>query len=87
MDAALAMVRPGGMVVYAVCSLLPAEGPARVAALLARSPGVRQLPIGASEIGGAAELVTACGDLLTLPSHWAELGGLDGFYACRLVKD
>lgn len=87
LDAALAMVRPGGMVVYAVCSLLPAEGPARVAALLARSPGVRRLPIGASEIGGAAELVTACGDLLTLPSHWAELGGLDGFYACRLVKD
>lgn len=87
LDAALAMVRPGGMIVYAVCSLLPAEGPARVAALLARRPGVRRLPIGASEIGGAAELVTACGDLLTLPSHWPELGGLDGFYACRLVKD
>jgi 16S rRNA (cytosine967-C5)-methyltransferase len=30
--------------------------------------------------------VTAAGDLRTLPCHWADSGGMDGFYAARLVK-
>ena len=27
------------------------------------------------------------GDLRTLPSHWAHKGGMDGFYAARLVRN
>jgi 16S rRNA (cytosine967-C5)-methyltransferase len=26
------------------------------------------------------------GDLRTLPSHWSDKGGMDGFYAARLVR-
>jgi len=41
-------------------------------------------------VAGLAELITADGDLRTLPSHLPHidprLGGLDGFYAARLVK-
>ena len=30
---------------------------------------------------------TPDGDLRTLPNHFAELEGIDGFYAARLVRD
>jgi 16S rRNA (cytosine967-C5)-methyltransferase len=47
---------------------------------------VERLPIAASEVGGLVELITADGDLRTLPCHLADQGGLDGFYAARLRK-
>jgi 16S rRNA (cytosine967-C5)-methyltransferase len=84
--AALEMLAPGGILVYCVCSLEPEEGPERIAALLAHSPGVARRPVVPTEIGGLEELVTPAGDLRTLPSHLAALGGLDGFYAARLQR-
>jgi 16S rRNA (cytosine967-C5)-methyltransferase len=84
--AALAMLRPGGVLVYTTCSLEPAEGPGRVAALLAGGAPLRRLPVAASETGGLAELLTPEGELRTLPCHLAERGGLDGFYAARLAR-
>jgi 16S rRNA (cytosine967-C5)-methyltransferase len=86
LNAALDMTRPGGLVVYCVCSLEPEEGPAQIAALLARGAPVERLPIAAEELGGSAEFVTAEGDLRTLPCHWPDKGGLDGFYAARLRR-
>ena len=51
---------------------------------------MRRVPIEAGEVAGLAEIVTADGDLRTLPCHLPHddprLGGLDGFYAARLVK-
>ena len=85
-DAAVDMVKPGGVLVYCTCSLQPEEGPERVASLLARGAPMRRRPILPEDVGGLAELVTADGDLRTLPSHLAESGGLDGFYACRLER-
>jgi 16S rRNA (cytosine967-C5)-methyltransferase len=38
----------------------------------------------AEEIGGLGEAVTRAGDLRTLPSFWADRGGMDGFFAARL---
>ncbi len=86
LKAALAMVRPGGLLVYAVCSLELEEGPARIAALMGASAPLRRRPLEASEVNGLKELVTPEGDLRTLPCHLAERGGLDGFYACRLER-
>jgi 16S rRNA (cytosine967-C5)-methyltransferase len=87
---ASAMLKPGGMLVYCTCSLEPEEGEQAIAALLADEPGIRRLPIKASEVAGLAEVVTADGDLRTLPCHLPNpeprLGGLDGFYAARLVR-
>jgi len=70
----------------AVCSLQPEEGPARIAALLARGAPVARVPIEPQEIGGLAELLTPEGELRSLPCHLAEQGGMDGFYACRLRR-
>ncbi|MGF1640686.1 MAG: RsmB/NOP family class I SAM-dependent RNA methyltransferase [Rhodospirillales bacterium] len=84
--AAVEMVRPGGLLVYAACSLQPEEGPARIAARLAADPRIRRVPVAAPEIGGLAELLDGNGDLRSLPCHLADQGGVDGFYAARLRR-
>jgi len=87
---AVALLRPGGTLVYCTCSLEPEEGEQAVAALLAAESGVRRVPIDPAEVAGLGEIVTADGDLRTLPCHLPHadprLAGLDGFYAARLVK-
>jgi 16S rRNA (cytosine967-C5)-methyltransferase len=84
--AAIEALAPGGLLVYCVCSLQPEEGPERIAALLASGAPVRRQPIRAEEVGGLDAAITADGDLRTLPRHLAERGGMDGFYAARLVR-
>lgn len=83
--AAVAMLRPGGRLVYAVCSLQPEEGAPLVRAAVARG-GVRHEPFRAEELPGLAEAITAEGFLRTHPGLWAERGGMDGFFAARLVN-
>jgi 16S rRNA (cytosine967-C5)-methyltransferase len=87
---AVAVLKPGGMLVYCTCSLEPEEGEQAISALLATEPAMRRVPIEAGEVAGLTEIVTAAGDLRTLPCHLPHddprLGGLDGFYAARLVK-
>ena len=82
--AALRMVKPGGTVVYATCSLQPEEGEPRIAALLAA--GAERVPVAPAELPGLEAAVTSAGDLRTLPCYWAESGGIDGFYAARLRR-
>jgi 16S rRNA (cytosine967-C5)-methyltransferase len=61
-----------------------------VDALLASDAGVRRAPVGAAEVAGLTDILTPEGDLRTLPCHLPHddprLGGLDGFYAARLIK-
>ncbi len=86
LDAAVEMVEPGGTLLYCVCSLEPQEGPGQIEAFLARHRDFSRTPIGAEELGGLAELITADGDLRTLPCHLKDRGGMDGFYAARLMR-
>ena len=83
---AATMVAPGGLLVYASCSLQPEECERQVEAFLADAPGLARLPIGTDELPGLQDAVTAAGDLRTLPCHWAADGGMDGFYAARLQR-
>ncbi len=87
---AAALLKPGGTLVYCTCSLEPEEGEQAVEGLLASEPAIRRAPIAAGEVAGLAEILTPDGDLRTLPCHLPHqdprLGGLDGFYAARLVK-
>jgi 16S rRNA (cytosine967-C5)-methyltransferase len=87
---AVAILKPGGTLVYCTCSLEPEEGEQAIAALLASDSSMRRAPIEPGEVAGLTEIVTADGDLRTLPCHLPHddprLGGLDGFYAARLVK-
>jgi 16S rRNA (cytosine967-C5)-methyltransferase len=87
---AVALLKPGGTLVYCTCSLEPEEGEQAISALLAAEPTVRRVPVDVGEVAGLSQIVTTEGDLRTLPSHLPHgdprLGGLDGFYAARLVK-
>lgn len=86
LQAAIAMARSGGTIVFCTCSLQPDEGPAQIAALLRTDAPVERVPIRASEIGGFDSLIDGNGDLRTLPCHLSEQGGIDGFYAARLRR-
>jgi 16S rRNA (cytosine967-C5)-methyltransferase len=87
---AVAALKPGGMLVYCTCSLEPEEGEQAIAELLSSETSVQRLPVGADEVAGLSEILTAEGDLRTLPCHLPHqdprLAGLDGFYAARLVR-
>jgi 16S rRNA (cytosine967-C5)-methyltransferase len=87
---AVTLLKPGGVLVYCTCSLEPEEGEQAISALLAAESAVRRAPVEASEVAGLAEIITPEGDLRMLPCHLPHadprLGGLDGFYAARLVK-
>jgi 16S rRNA (cytosine967-C5)-methyltransferase len=82
---AVELLKPGGTLVYAVCSLQADEGPARIQALLRQDERLRRIPVQPPELPGLEGAVTQGGDVRTLPSMWAERGGLDGFFIARLA--
>ncbi|MDP9195436.1 MAG: methyltransferase domain-containing protein [Pseudomonadota bacterium] len=86
LDAAVGMLKPGGVLVYCVCSLQPEEGEHIIREALARHPSLTLQPVTAEETGGLAEAVTPEGFLRTLPCHWPDRGGLDGFFAARVTS-
>jgi 16S rRNA (cytosine967-C5)-methyltransferase len=84
--AASRMVRPGGRLVYCVCSLAREEGEEIVEAFLRDNADFVREPLRPGEVGGEGAFLTAAGDMRTLPCHWAERGGMDGFFASRLRR-
>lgn len=85
LDNAADMLKPGGTLVYCVCSLEPEEGEAQIAALLDRRSDVSIDPVRADEL---PEGITpdAAGRVRILPGGLAAVGGLDGFFIARVVK-
>jgi 16S rRNA (cytosine967-C5)-methyltransferase len=76
LDIAAELVRPGGRVVYAVCSLLSREGAGQIDAFVSRHSSwiMEETPIAAGRLDGAGRLLT--------PSH----DGTDGFFVARLGR-
>ncbi|TAN55443.1 MAG: RsmB/NOP family class I SAM-dependent RNA methyltransferase, partial [Rhodospirillales bacterium] len=78
------LLKPGGRLVYCVCSLARAEGESVAAA---GAPGLVADPIHPNEIKGLPEgAVTPEGWLRTFPDFWEDKGGMDGFFAARFLK-
>lgn len=80
------MVEAGGFLIYCTCSLQKAEGEDQVDRFLMDRPDFRRVPVRASEIGNIIGGLTAEGDVRILPHHYADKGGMDGFYIARLQK-
>ncbi len=84
LDSAAARVKPGGRLVYCVCSLEPEEGEAQVRGFLTRHPEFTTAPVTAGEGGAPAASISPEGWLRILPHHLE--GGIDGFFAARMVR-
>ena len=76
LDATWALLRPGGVLLYATCSILPEENAGQVDAFLARTADVRACPLPAA-FGHAAGAGRQ-----RLPGE----DGMDGFFYARLQK-
>lgn len=76
------LLKPGGRLVYATCSLLSQENGAVVTAFDARHPELDAVPVvellTAGQVGSAAELCVQGGRFLRL---WPHRHGTDGFFA------
>jgi 16S rRNA (cytosine967-C5)-methyltransferase len=77
-------LKPGGTLVYSVCSLEPEEGERVVEAFLAARPDYRLAPVEAGELPGAVPRPN--GHVRTLPGLWLDEGGADGFFVARLAR-
>ena len=77
--AAAALVRPGGLLIYATGSLVPEENELVVEHFLKRN---REFTRALPPVPVPAELVTAAGDFQSLPHRH----GIDGAYAARLAR-
>jgi len=89
LEAAARAVKPGGLIVYATCSLEPEEGEAQIAQFLQRHPEFHTEPVRPSEVGGVDKFVNSDGHLRILPCHWQAApseGGIDGFFCARLRR-
>jgi 16S rRNA (cytosine967-C5)-methyltransferase len=78
------LVRPGGRLVYATCSLLPTEDEDRVAAFLLAHSEFTLLPLAEAWVGcGQSEPPPSAGGfLVTTPAQH----GTDGFFAAILQR-
>lgn len=77
-------VKPGGRLVYCVCSLELEEGEGQVATFLSRHPDFALEPMTPGEGGAPEASLRADGTLRILPHHRA--GGTDGFYVARMRR-
>ena len=80
---AAAWLKPGGVMVYATCSLERAEGEDQIAAFLDKATGFAIDSVALSELpdGFTAQ---PDGTVRVLPGTLADAGGTDGFFIARL---
>lgn len=78
LDALATVVRPGGLLLFATCSLEPEENSEQIDRFLARNARFRREP----GRGAPTQLLTPDGDLMILPQR----DGMDGAFAARLRR-
>ena len=84
LNRAVAWLKPGGTLVYSVCSLEQEEGEGVIGAFLDSHAVFRiEAPVGLSSFVP----VSSEGWVRVLPGLLADQGGLDGFFMARLVRD
>lgn len=82
--AAALLLRPGGRLVFATCSLQPEEGEAHLAQ--AAALGLAHDPFTPADLPGLPEGIAPGGWLRTRPDMWPARGGMDGFFAARFRR-
>jgi 16S rRNA (cytosine967-C5)-methyltransferase len=84
LEGAVLLLRPGGRLVYATCSVLPEENEVQVDRVLARHPALRPLPLAEAWARAGQPPPPPCaGPHLALAPH---SHGTDGFFAAVLER-
>ena len=83
---AAAWLKPGGMMVYATCSLERDEGEVQLDEFLAMHDDMEVVPVEQDELPQGVTGDTG-GWVRTLPGMLADKGGLDGFFMVRLKRN
>jgi 16S rRNA (cytosine967-C5)-methyltransferase len=90
LEAAMRLTKPGGIIVYANCSLLKAEGEFLLKRWISTRKDVVVEPVTEQRDGGLAAYVDHDGFLRTTALSYTHenplLSGMDGFFAARLRK-
>ncbi len=81
LKSAARLVKPGGRLVYATCSLLAEENRDIITAFLAAHPEFRTLDCG--ELLRRQDIAVECGEYLQL---WPQLHNTDGFFAAAMER-
>jgi 16S rRNA (cytosine967-C5)-methyltransferase len=81
LEAAAGLVKPGGRLVYATCSILREENEAIAAHFASRHPELRLLP--SRDLLAAQRIDLDTGEYLRL---WPDLHGMDGFFAAAFER-
>jgi 16S rRNA (cytosine967-C5)-methyltransferase len=81
LDTASRLVKPGGRLIYATCSLLPAENEQQVAGFLARNPAFTTVPL--AEAWPLETTPPCTGDFMTLTPLRHDT---DGFFGAVLQR-
>ncbi len=84
LDHAAGFLTPGGILLYATCSLAKAEGEKQIVSFLKTHQDFNILPI--KDIPGTEKMQTKEGFLRILPQHFADFYGADGFFIARLQR-
>ncbi len=85
---AVPLLKPGGILVFATCSLETEEGEDQADWISTRYPQLRPAPVRAETVPHLAPAVSAQGLVRTHPGlDWPEIGadGMDGFFITRYV--
>lgn len=84
---AASQLKPGGVLIYAVCSLEPEEGEAQAEWIAAHLEGMQRLPMAEAELENFATARDAEGQLRLDPGFaaFAGCGAIDGFFVSRFA--
>jgi 16S rRNA (cytosine967-C5)-methyltransferase len=76
-------LKPQGQMVYATCSLIPAEGERQITRFLEDSDMV-EADVDVEALGLDPTWKASTGAIRLRPDYWADFGGMDGFYMALL---
>jgi 16S rRNA (cytosine967-C5)-methyltransferase len=80
------MLKPGGKLIYSVCSLEKEEGENQIIDFIKNNSKFIISPIDEKEIDITKEAITKEGFIKTFPHFNQNHGGMDGFFIARLIK-
>ncbi len=84
---AINLLSPDGILVYSVCSLQYEEGPGIIKRILDNRRDIKRLSINPEDFGLPQMIQTQDGDIQSLPNHFEDYGGMDGFYISCLCLE